>query len=79
MTRERLALNESTLWAGEPRDETNPKAKDVLPKVREALFAGRYADAAKLSRQMQGPYSVSYLPMGDLMLDFDDKTAAGIV
>ena len=71
--REHLALNESTLWSGEPKDETNPKAREVLPQVRAALLAGHYEEAAKLSRQMQGPYSAAYMPMGDLMLDFDDK------
>ena len=71
--REHLALNESTLWSGEPRDETNPKALEVLPKVRAALFAGHYEEAAKLSREMQGPYSAAYMPMGDLTLDFNDK------
>ena len=41
---EHLQLNESTLWSGEPKDGNNPGARDVLPKIRAALFAGNYAD-----------------------------------
>ena len=39
--RERLALNEDTLWSGGPTEWNNPDAKAWLPKVREAVFAGR--------------------------------------
>ena len=68
--RERLQLNEDTLWSGGPRDWNNPGAREVLPKVREALFAGRYAEATELCRKMQGPFTQSYQPLGDLHLDF---------
>ncbi len=67
--RERLALNEATLWSGGPRDWNNADAKNWLPKVREAVFAGRWLEADQLARNMQGPYTESYLPLGDLWLD----------
>src|SRR5262249_12609736 len=67
---ERIALNEATLWSGGPKDWNNPGAKAVLPKVREAIFAGRYQEAEALCKQMQGPYNQSYQPLGDLKLDF---------
>jgi alpha-L-fucosidase 2 len=67
---ERLALNEDTFWSGGPRDWNNPAAKEVLPKVREAIFAGRYREAEELCKKMQGPYNETYLPLGDLKLDF---------
>lgn len=69
--RERLALNEDTLWSGGPTNWNNPDAKSWLPKVREAVFAGRYAEADALAKKMQGPYNQSYQPLGDLLLDFD--------
>ena len=69
--RERLALNEDTLWSGGPTDWDNPDAKTWLPKVREAVFAGRYAEADALAKKMQGPYNQSYQPLGDLHLEFD--------
>ena len=68
---ERLALNEDTLWSGGPTNWNNPDAKSWLPKVREAVFAGRYAEADALTKKMQGPYNQSYQPLGDLLLDFD--------
>ena len=68
---ERLQLNDDTLWSGGPRDWNNPRARTVLPEVRELVLAGDYAAATSLSQQMQGPYVESYQPMGDLYLDFD--------
>jgi alpha-L-fucosidase 2 len=73
---ERLSLNEDTLWSGGPSDWNNPRAKDVLPEVRRAVLEGRYADADALSRQMQGPFTQSYLPLGELYLDFDGDDGA---
>jgi hypothetical protein len=70
VARERIQLNEDTLWSGGPRDWNNPEAKAWLPKVREALFAGRYLEANKLCKKMQGPYTQSYQPLGDLHLAF---------
>jgi alpha-L-fucosidase 2 len=69
--RERLALNEDTLWSGGPKEWNNPDARSWLPKVREAVLAGRYAEADALAKRMQGPYNQSYLPLGDLLVDFD--------
>lgn len=68
---ERLQLNEDTLWSGGPKDWNNPDAKNWLPKVREAIFAGRYAEADELCKKMQGPYNQSYQPLGDLRITFD--------
>jgi alpha-L-fucosidase 2 len=68
---EHLHLNEDTLWSGPPKDWNNPRAKEVLPDVRRLLSEGRFLEADKLSREMLGPYTQSYLPMGDLHLKFD--------
>jgi alpha-L-fucosidase 2 len=65
---ERIALNEDTLWAGGPRQGTNPKALAVLPEVRRLLLAGDYVAAEERCKEMQGPYTHSYLPLGDLLL-----------
>ncbi|MEJ5239199.1 MAG: glycoside hydrolase family 95 protein, partial [Limisphaera sp.] len=68
--RERLQMNEATLWSGGPRDWNNPAAREVLPQVREALFAGDFVRATALCRKMQGPYNQSYQPLGNLWLEF---------
>ncbi len=69
--KERFQLNHDTLWSGGPRDWNNPHAREVLPKVRQLLFEGKYKEAEKLCREMQGPYNESYLPMADLEIVFD--------
>jgi len=65
VAKERIALNDNTLWSGGPKDWNNPGAEDVLPLVRAAVMAGNYAEAEKLCKQMQGPYTQNYLPLGD--------------
>ncbi|MGE5519261.1 MAG: glycosyl hydrolase family 95 catalytic domain-containing protein, partial [Candidatus Dadabacteria bacterium] len=73
---ELLQLNESTLWSGGPvSDHVNPDAYKYFPQVREAVFAGDYAKAAALCKKMQGVYSESYLPLGDLLIKQDLDTA----
>jgi alpha-L-fucosidase 2 len=74
---ERLALNEDTLWSGEPKDWNNAGARDVLPEIRRAIDERRYADADALSKRMMGPYTQSYLPMGDLVITFEHGNVAG--
>ncbi|MEY3376061.1 MAG: hypothetical protein RL463_366, partial [Bacteroidota bacterium] len=73
---ERISLNESTLWAGYPTDPNmNPAAKNYLPLIREALFAGDYHKADSLTRFIQGKFSASYAPLGNLFIDFGIKDA----
>ena len=67
---ELLQLNDATFWTGGPRDWNNPGARDVLPKVRQAIADGDFALAEKLCLQMQGPFTESYLPLADLKLTF---------
>jgi alpha-L-fucosidase 2 len=66
---ELLQLNEETLWSGSPVDPNpNPDAPQYLPQVREALAIEDYGKAASLLKKMQGYYTESYLPLGDLHL-----------
>src|SRR5436190_2560657 len=68
---ERLQLNDDTLWSGGPSDTGNPKAREVLPQVRRAVADGRFVEADTLAKGLQGPYTQTYLPMGDLLLSFE--------
>jgi len=70
---ELLQLNESTLWSGGPvQPGVNPGAAAVLPQLRQALLQNQdYGQADRLARQMQGLYSESYLPLGDVRLHQD--------
>jgi len=64
-----VSLNEATLWSGGPvRDGVNPEAKQYLNPLRMALFTENYEEAERLAKKMQGGWSESYLPLGDLQL-----------
>ena len=74
--KERISLNEATLWAGYPVDPNmNPAAKNYLPLIRAALFAEDYKKADSLTRFIQGKFSSSYAPLGNLHIDFGIKDA----
>lgn len=68
---ERLQLNEDTLWSGPPAEWNNPRAKEVLPKVRALLKEEKYEEADQLCKEMLGSYTQSYLPFGDVWITFD--------
>lgn len=74
---ELIQLNESSLWSGGPvKQNVNPKAKTVLPLIRQALLKDEdYTKAYRLTNDMQGLYSQSYLPMGDIIIRQDFKGA----
>lgn len=81
--RERITLNHSALWSGYAHDAVNPAAKDAIAPMREAYFAGRYAEADEtavkcLMRAL--PYSDAegsdtpfgaFLPLGELEIFCD--------
>jgi len=71
---ERLQLNEDTLYAGGPYTAVNPLARENLPRVRELIFAGRYAEAEALADEtlISRPVKqMPYQPLGNLWLQFD--------
>ena len=77
---ELIQLNEGSLWTGGPvRTNVNPGAYENLQIVREALLKNEdYAKAYEYTKKMQGYYSESYLPMGDLSIHhlFKDTAAS---
>lgn len=70
--RERLSLNEESLWSGRPEtNDVNPNAHKHLPSIREALFKGDYVTADRLSKKLQGRFTQSYSPLGDLLINLE--------
>ncbi|MFD1884738.1 glycoside hydrolase family 95 protein [Paenibacillus wenxiniae] len=69
--KERIALNEDTLWSGYARDWNNPDARQALPQVRELIAQQRYVEADEVTKQLMGPYTQSYLPFGDLQITME--------
>ena len=74
---ERLQLNDDTLWSGGPKDWNNPKARAVIPEVRRLIASGDYVAADQATKQAFGPYTQSYLPLGDLHVTFEHGDVAG--
>src|SRR5918993_6027088 len=74
VNRERIQLNEETLWMGGPRETDNPEARGALPDVRRLLFEGKPREAyAVAEKKMMGkPWRLeSYQTAADLRLNFD--------
>ncbi|ANS75218.1 alpha-amylase [Paenibacillus yonginensis] len=68
--KEKVALNEDTLWSGFPRDQANYEAIRYLKQARELIFSGEYKQAEELmNRHMLGWRTESYLPAGNLYLE----------
>src|SRR6478735_7678485 len=79
VSKELIQLNESTLWSGGPvKTNVNPGAPTYLPLIREALLKNKdYEKAIALTKKMQGLYTESYMPLGDVLIQqhFNDTTA----
>ncbi|MEP7371994.1 MAG: glycoside hydrolase family 95 protein [Chitinophagaceae bacterium] len=77
---ELIQLNESTLWSGGPIPKTiNPGAPKYLPQIRDVLMKEEdYAKAEPLAKKMQGLFTESYMPLGDLTIKqkFKDTVAS---
>jgi len=51
--RERLQLNEASLWSGSPDDNDNPEAFPALDSIRSMLFQGKCRQASSLNDKTQ--------------------------
>jgi len=74
--RERLQMNEDSLWSGKPIRRANPEAAEHLAEARRLLFEGRYAEGQKLVQEKimglhleKGVHT--YQTLGDLELIFE--------
>lgn len=77
LDRERLQLNEDTLWAGGPYDPDNTNALAALPEVCQLIFDGKYDAADKLISRAMMAVPLSQMQdetVGDLFLDFPKGT-----
>ena len=77
ISKERLQLNEDTMWAGGPYQPANPKGRDALAQIRKSIFDGNYSYAANLAQNtmMGQPIGLmQYQTIGDLYLTFDNDS-----
>lgn len=83
VSRERVQLNEKSLWSGGPAENNNDAAFASLDTIRDLLWQGKYKEASELTERTQvcagagsGSGDGSRVPygcfqtLGDLWLDF---------
>ena len=79
--KERIALNESTVWSGSPNtSNVNPSTREYLAEIRRLLFEGKYSEANALCAKHLSGREDSYgthLPMANLWIEQETGTAAG--
>ncbi|WP_208588669.1 glycoside hydrolase family 95 protein [Gracilibacillus suaedae] len=75
VTKEKVQLNEDTVWYGGPRDRINPDALPNLSKVRELLSQGKLTEAEELAKLCFSGIPKSqrhYEPLGELIIQFNN-------
>lgn len=73
LKKERIALNEDSLWSGYPKDLNKKDAHKYLDSVRKAIFEKDYKNAKDiLNKDMHGHWSEAYLPFGDLIIEYSN-------
>lgn len=78
LKKERIALNEDSLWSGYPKDFNNKNAHKYLGDIRKAIFEGNHAEAKRIANQdMHGHWSEAYLPFGDLIIKYKGTRGVG--
>lgn len=77
VSKERIQLNEDTLWTGVPIKEENCGLfLENLNEVRNLMFQGEYVKGQEImNEKLLGPWNESYAPMGNLYLDFENTDA----
>lgn len=76
--KEKIVLNDITLWSGGPQDANNYEAYKSLPKIRELILQGKNDEAQDLVNKdfvckgpgSGGPQWGKYQVLGDLEIDF---------
>jgi len=87
VSHERIALNEETVWSGEPHEWNREGASEALPEIRRLLVEGENKAAEKLVRQSftcvdggsrggaRGPWGC-YQELGNLRIVWDFDVAS---
>lgn len=72
--KDRISLNDITLWTGEPdRQNTPVDAYKAVPEIRALLDKEDYRGAENAQKKIQGHFSENYQPLGSLMIEYLDN------
>lgn len=72
--KERIQINEDSVWSGGPMQRCNPDAKKYLPDLIELLKKGNIVEAERLARQSMFslyPHMRHYQTLGDISSCFE--------
>jgi alpha-L-fucosidase 2 len=70
--RERIQLNEDTLWGGSPYSPANPNSNQYLSKIQQLIVDGEYDEADRLGTSSflgLPPRQPAYQTVGDLYIE----------
>lgn len=67
---DRFQLNEDTLWSGPPVRKREYNDQGTLQKVRHLIDEENYEAAVSETKNMFGPYTQSYMPLGYLTIQY---------
>ncbi|MBT2757812.1 glycoside hydrolase family 95 protein [Mesobacillus foraminis] len=73
---ETLQLNEDTLWSGGKQEWHCPESKEILAEIRDLLKERKFVEADERSKKLMGPYTESYMPLGNLTIHFEHGNLA---
>src|SRR5690606_24871616 len=72
--KEKIQLNEHTVWSGSPNRNDNPDALKALPEIRKLIFEGKQKEAEVLAGktiQTKKSNGQMFQPVGSLNLEFN--------
>lgn len=73
ISRDRIALNESSFWSGRPHDYNKPHPIEYFPMIRQLVAEQRFQEAEKMADDHffgEPKAQQAYQPLGDLLLSF---------
>ncbi|MFA6060590.1 MAG: glycoside hydrolase family 95 protein [Taibaiella sp.] len=70
--KERVQLNEETLWLGSPHNNIRGNEKPIIDSLRQLLFQKKFSEAQVLSKGSirSAQNGMAYQPAGNLWIDF---------
>lgn len=70
--KERIALNEDSLWSGPPMNSPRPQALPAFLQAQQLVAQGKVHEAeALLEQDFNSEFTQAYMPLGDLHLSFE--------
>ncbi len=71
---EKISFNHDTLWSGTKEKRPVPEnAPEMYKEIQKLILEKKYIEARNLSKEFTSYDTASYLPFGDLLIEFNNK------